>query len=119
MSVKNCTKCGELKPLSEYFKCKSQKSGLQPACKKCSTIAIRECNRTKVGLISRIYIRQVYSSKKRGHSDPDYQKYQLEFFMLNHPQFNSLYNICLFLYQVLVALYCLFSSLRHNVILIK
>ncbi len=33
--MKKCTKCGIEKPLSEYYKNSSQKSGLQSKCKPC------------------------------------------------------------------------------------
>ena len=33
--MKKCTKCGVEKPLSEYYKNSSQKSGLQSKCKPC------------------------------------------------------------------------------------
>ena len=33
--MKICTKCGIEKPLSEYYKNSSQKSGLQSKCKPC------------------------------------------------------------------------------------
>ena len=33
--MKRCTKCGELKPESEFYKNCQQKSGLDPQCKQC------------------------------------------------------------------------------------
>lgn len=36
MLMKRCTKCGELKPLSEFYKDSYQKSGYRPSCKICS-----------------------------------------------------------------------------------
>jgi hypothetical protein len=35
METKVCSKCGEEKPVSEFFKNKQSKSGLYPSCKKC------------------------------------------------------------------------------------
>ena len=36
METKVCTKCGEEKPLSEFYRLKSSKDGRRSACKKCS-----------------------------------------------------------------------------------
>lgn len=41
-NLKKCTKCGEEKPLSEFFKDKGQKSGLKPSCKTCCKKKTRE-----------------------------------------------------------------------------
>jgi 5-methylcytosine-specific restriction endonuclease McrA len=35
-STKECTKCGEVKPASRFYKCAQQSSGLRPDCKDCS-----------------------------------------------------------------------------------
>lgn len=35
-SMKRCTKCGKLKPLSEFYRDSYQKSGYRPSCKICS-----------------------------------------------------------------------------------
>lgn len=34
-TMKKCAHCGELKPVSEFYKNKAQKDGLQSSCKKC------------------------------------------------------------------------------------
>lgn len=34
--MKRCTKCGELKPLSEFYRDCYQKSGYRPSCKSCN-----------------------------------------------------------------------------------
>ena len=33
MDTKECTKCGEVKPLTEYYKHKECKGGVRPSCK--------------------------------------------------------------------------------------
>lgn len=48
---KTCTKCVESKPLSEFFKMTSQKSGLAPHCKACAKayqVAYYEKNKEKL-----------------------------------------------------------------------
>jgi len=37
--MKKCTKCGEQKPLSEFYKTKLKKDGFQSCCKICADIA--------------------------------------------------------------------------------
>ena len=37
--LKICTKCGELKPLTEYYKASIRKDGYQSACKCCANLA--------------------------------------------------------------------------------
>lgn len=39
---KKCTKCGELKPLSDYSPKKTTKLGVQPSCKECAARWYRE-----------------------------------------------------------------------------
>lgn len=36
-TTKTCTKCGEDKPLTEYYKDKTKKMGVSPACKSCKS----------------------------------------------------------------------------------
>ena len=51
--MKECTKCGESKELTEYHKNKQQKNGLAPQCKVCktaNTIAYYEKNKEAVRL---------------------------------------------------------------------
>jgi DNA repair protein RadC len=38
---KKCTKCGETKPLSQFYKCTGKKDGLYPSCKTCQTKALK------------------------------------------------------------------------------
>ena len=42
METKRCSKCGEEKPLSEFYTDVSQSSGYATYCKKCSLIAAKE-----------------------------------------------------------------------------
>ena len=32
---KRCSKCGEIKPISEFYKCKRKTDGLRSDCKQC------------------------------------------------------------------------------------
>lgn len=44
MSEKQCTKCGEMKPFSEYHKAKRCSYGLHPRCKECMREITRQWN---------------------------------------------------------------------------
>ena len=38
MELKTCPKCKEIKPFSEFYKCKTAKNGCSPYCKVCSNL---------------------------------------------------------------------------------
>lgn len=40
MNVKQCQTCHELKPVSEYHRCKARADGLQDRCKRCNLAAV-------------------------------------------------------------------------------
>jgi hypothetical protein len=42
IEVKTCTNCGQAKPLSDYYRQSSQKSGLNPRCKPCVSAANKQ-----------------------------------------------------------------------------
>lgn len=48
MESKVCTRCKVDKPLTEYFKTKRSKDGLQPACKSCMNISYKASRGKKV-----------------------------------------------------------------------
>ena len=54
---KKCTKCGEVKPLTLFYKDKAKKNGYYPRCKKCLKNGQQEWRNTERG-----YLREIYSS---------------------------------------------------------
>lgn len=61
MNVKQCTKCDELKPISEFGKHKLGKDGLRPCCKLCHCKQSKQwskANPLKKKLQNRIYHRE-------------------------------------------------------------
>lgn len=60
--LKNCSKCGEFKPLEEFYKDRHIKSGLQGVCKRCDAV---------IYWIGRLLSSSKYGSKKRGHRPPE------------------------------------------------
>lgn len=59
MSEKECTKCGEVKPFSEYYKMKGGRFGLQAKCKACHCANISNYNKENKDA-KREYSRQYY-----------------------------------------------------------
>lgn len=92
MTAKNCTQCKELKPLPEFNKDKTLKSGIRSACRTCCNKATRKYKLTKNGLICNIYKDQRLSSRKRDHPMPDYSLNELREWALNQDVFHEIYN---------------------------
>lgn len=72
MPCKRCSKCGEVKDLSEFYKCSKR-------CKECCKKASREADQfakdsTEKGVIRVLYKTQKRHSKARGHPAPSYTK---------------------------------------------
>lgn len=89
---RKCTRCGEIKSLSEFNKQRHGKFGVSADCKVCHIVIIKEYRRTKKGLVSKIYGDQRNSSKKRNHPMPDYSKEELIDWMFSHNIFHVLYD---------------------------
>ena len=47
--TKKCSRCKAVKPLTEFYKDKSRKDGLQPRCKPCSKAVVKEYQQTDKG----------------------------------------------------------------------
>lgn len=47
-STKRCSKCGETKPLSEYFKSKTGRDGLRADCKECYRLSHQESKKRRM-----------------------------------------------------------------------
>ena len=90
--VKKCTHCGIVKPHSQYYKRPSRPIGIRPLCKICADKKHLNYVRSVKGLVSKTYSRQKMSSKKRGHSLPDYTKEELMDWCLNQNEFMLLYD---------------------------
>lgn len=90
--MKKCTSCLYEKPLSEYQKDASNKSGLRTKCKACSYKATIEWNRSKIGVACRLWHKHNARSKSRGHDKPNYTREWLYDFVLNNSDFDSIYS---------------------------
>jgi 5-methylcytosine-specific restriction endonuclease McrA len=65
MSVKACSKCGEVKPLDGFSKARRRKDGLQAYCKACNK-AYYESHKEKI-LVGKQTYRQANNEKVRAH----------------------------------------------------
>lgn len=89
--MKICSKCKEPKDISEFQKDKSTSSGFRSSCKTCSYSTAIEWNRSRKGIVCRLWHKHNARSEIRGHNKPNYTKEWLFDFVLNHPEFENLY----------------------------
>lgn len=91
-NTKKCTKCGEVKSLNDFYKRKKAGDGVCCACKPCSEESLNNYRRTKKGLLGKIHSAQRQSSKRRGHTPPEYTLNQFRERYINDETFNKLFN---------------------------
>lgn len=63
IETKRCSKCKKIKPLSEFYKDRSKKDGLQHRCKICLKIFISHYQKTKKGKATKKRYRQTDKGK--------------------------------------------------------
>jgi len=86
--MKVCSKCKELKELKDFNKSKASKDGVAYACRNCTATWYKEYNRTKVGLLKRIYRDQVRPPRRKR---PKYTKRAFVEDVLAIPLFHTLH----------------------------
>jgi len=89
MTSKNCTKCGELKLLTCFLKSNGKVTN---TCKSCGVISTRNYNRTKQGLLHRIYHHQIEKSKRRRDIPPNYSLDDFKRWALSKAEFHRLHE---------------------------
>ena len=92
LKTKQCKSCEEIKLLSEFGKYALKKDGLDYYCKECRKKRFIAYNRTKKGLVGKIYGNQRSKSRLRGHPLPTYSKQELKEWLYSKPLFHLLYN---------------------------
>lgn len=92
METKICSRCNIEKSIDQFYKSKYTKYKKTSWCKNCHSLQKVEYRRTKEGLVKMIFLAQKGSSKKRGHSKPDYSLKELEVWCFNQELFYTLYN---------------------------
>ncbi len=92
MEEKKCSKCGDIKKLSEFSRDKGKKDGRDGICSKCRSKMNIARNRSKKGFTSKVYNDQVALSKKRGYEAPKYTREELREWLLNQKLFHKLHK---------------------------
>ena len=91
--TKVCSKCGLEKSLSEFYPHIDKRYGVYYSlCKKCEKQNYIKYQRTRSGLITRMYARQKSSSKTRGHPAPAYSKEWLMEWLIGNPILEKLFK---------------------------
>ena len=89
---KVCTNCNQLKCTTNFSNDKKNEDGLNNYCKDCRKIKSDIYNRTKEGVVSKIYSKQKDKSKSRGHIQPNYSKDELQTWIFSHRLFHELFK---------------------------
>ncbi len=92
MISKNCTKCGGLKPLTDFGKNVSQRDNKDARCKICKNEDVKLYRRTKMGLVVAIFSHQKEASKHRCHKPPLYSLNSLREWLLSQDSYHLLYD---------------------------
>ena len=92
MQKVKCTKCGEVKPVSEFYKRKTGRLGIYNECKICYNKKCEKYRHTKDGVITELYSDQRSSSKKRGDEPPTYTRDELSKWCFGQEIFHRLYD---------------------------
>jgi len=92
ITEKRCSKCGEVKPLNEFYKSNTIKDGYYIHCKQCDKNKSTTYKHTKKGLITAIYRNQKRSSKVRGYNHPTYTKEELKEWLFSQKLFHELFD---------------------------
>ena len=90
--MKKCSKCKNIKELTEFCKDKNREDGLFPQCKECCKGRRLAYKKTKEGLVAKIYSSQCGSSKQRGHNQPTYTQSELQEWIYSQKKFHVLYD---------------------------
>ena len=88
----SCIKCGEHKGGSEFYKVKTNRSGLSWVCKVCARRVSLDRLRTRKGQLGKLYNSQYCNSKMRGHAPPAYSKEELGVWINSQPHADELYK---------------------------
>ena len=66
---KKCTMCGEVKPLTHYYKDKRSKDDCRSECKVCSDIRVNKYNQTEIGYLNKKYRNMVRKGSENRRSN--------------------------------------------------
>lgn len=89
---KQCTKCNEVKDLSNFDKRKTSSDGVRNNCKACAKLENIEYRHTMRGVITNIFSNQRYRSLRRNHPAPNYTKNELIQWAFEQDCFHELFK---------------------------
>lgn len=89
---KKCSRCGAIKPLSDFSPRKDREIGVRSKCKKCTNELTLIYSHSVYGIVTRIYSDQRKTSKHRRHASPKYSKEELRYWLLSQYKFHLLYD---------------------------
>lgn len=92
MQSKVCSKCNNECKLSNFYKHNGGKHGVDSICKKCSNEICLKYQRSKRGIISRIYSNQRRGTRVAGYNEIPYTSQELYEFAIGLDNFDQLYN---------------------------
>jgi hypothetical protein len=92
MDSKKCSKCGIVKSKTEFSVSGVARDGLSYLCKKCAMSQSLVRERTKKGLIAKIFRTQKTSSKQRSFLVPSYTKKELIDWFFKQNDFDFIYQ---------------------------
>jgi hypothetical protein len=90
--MKTCNLCKLTKPKTEFGYRKDGKDGLHARCKPCIEESESRYSKSLKTLVTAIYSKQRSKSKDRKHPNPSYTKIELMEYILEHPNFESIYK---------------------------
>ena len=90
--MKECSRCGQLKDESEFWKYKRLKCGLMASCRQCNKKTKVKYVRTIQGVVVKLYNHQIENSKKRSHELPSYSEQELYEWLNSQDLFHKLFN---------------------------
>ncbi len=90
--MKECVKCKQQVPYSEFYKSDIHVDGFTTVCKPCTSEGGRNYRHSLVGLIRKTYGNQISASRKRGHVPPNYTEEEFMIWMIRQDNFPSLFK---------------------------
>ncbi len=88
---KRCTKCKEVKPVSEFSPHPKTKDKLNIYCKPCAVLKVKLHRQTRAGLSYGILADQRKNSKRRGYAPPNYSLIEFRLWLFSQVNFDDLY----------------------------
>jgi len=93
MYSKKCNDCKSVKLISDFQYSNYNTDKLQGVCKHCQNNRAKEYQKTKNGLVAKMYSNQVYRSKIKGYNSITYTMQELRSWIFEQETFNELFSV--------------------------